>query len=561
MTHEEQIEQYMQGVESGRIPACRMVKLAVKRQRDDLSRQNTPGFPYWFDRREAVRRINFAKNCQHVKGEWSGRPIVLEPWQAFVFWCFFGWKTQDGRRRFFECDLTMGRKNGKTTLADVFCVEQLTMDGEGGAEVYAAAVDRAQAMICWGDVKNMVLGSPKLGAILKCYQFSIVYEMKASCFKPLSRDTKNKDGFNPSAVVCDERHAWKTNEMYDVIRTGMGARRQPAIFTISTAGLDMTVPYYEHIQRCRQILEGNVREDNHFIMIFELDPEDDWTDPDNWVKANPNLGVSVSMEYMQREYESARGQGGVREVNFKTKNLNMWVDAPTVWIPDDKVKLCSFGTDPRSLLGQRCWGGFDFASHVDVVALELYFAEQQPSPVLSFFWIPEAKAQANTDTVDYRRWAQQGLMRTTPGDVIDIDAIVYDLTNICRQYDVVQIAFDPYKMYHGVIQGLLKAGLGDRLAEYSQSLRNMSEPTKQLEALVLSQQLDLLDNPVLRWMFRNVVIYQDTNGNIKADKKKSAQKIDGVVALVNAIGIKMKEDNDQQGHQLYNDHELRVIRI
>lgn len=561
MTHRERIEEYMQGIESGRIPSCRMVQLAVKRQRDDIARQNTPDFPYWFDEREVVRRINFARNCQHVKGELAGKPIILEPWQAFVFWCVFGWKKADGTRRFFEADLSMARKNGKTTTADVISVEQLLMDGEGGAEVYAAALDRAQAMICWGDVKAMINGSPKLSQILKTYQYSIVHEGSASCFKPLSRDTKNKDGFNPSTAICDERHAWKTNEMYDVIRTGMGARRQPLIFTISTAGLDMTVPYYEHIQRCRQVMEGNVREDNHFIMIFELDPEDDWNDPKNWVKANPNLGVSVSMEYMQREYESAKNQGGVREVNFKTKNLNMWVDAPTVWIPDDKVKDCNFGTDRASLLGQRCWAGFDFASHVDIVAMELYFAELSPSPVLSFFWIPEAKAQASADTVDYRRWAQQGLIRTTQGDVIDIDAIVEDVCQICRDYDVVQLAFDPYKMYHGVIQGLMKAGLGDVLAEYSQSLRNMSEPTKALEALVLSQSLDLMDNPILRWMFRNVVLFQDTNGNIRADKKKSAQKIDGVVALVNAIGIKMKEDNDAQGKMLYNDHELRVIKL
>ena len=244
-------------------------------------------------------------------------------------------------------------------------------------------------------------------------------------------------------------------------------------------------------------------------------------------------------------------------MHFKTKNLNLWVDAPEVWISEDKVKACDYGTDPESLKGCECYGGLDFASHVDIIAFELYFPTLPHRPVRSFYWIPEAKVEQPSDIVDYRAWKQQGWIKTTKGEVIDIDYLVADILDICRQYDVRNIAFDPYKAYHGLIQGLQQGGLDDVLSEFSQGIRNMSEPTKELERLVTAGEIDLMGNPILQWMFRNCTPYYDANDNIKLFKGRARNKIDGVIALINAIGGYMADKVNNK--TIYETHSLRIL--
>lgn len=553
--YRDKVAEYIADVVEGRRTAGKYERLAVQRHVSDLEKD----WEFYFDEKAAARSCNFFRNLHHYQGELAGRPIELEGWEAFIVWSIFGWKRKsDGGRRFRYADVEVARKNGKTTLADGIALLMLVGQREMGAQVFSAAVDREQARICWEGAVAMVRQSPELSMLLKCYHSSIVYEDMVASFKPMSKDSKNKDGFNPYCSICDERHAWKTNEVYDVLRTGMGARKEPLIFSITTAGLNLSYPYFMDLRYLKNILDGTVKDEQQFVMIFELDADDDWTDDHNWCKANPNLGVSVSLDYMRGEFMNAKQKGGTAEVNFKTKNLNMWVDAPDVWIPDDRIAGNNHGTDPDSLLGKVCYAGMDFASHVDLNALALWFPEQKA--VILHHWIPEGKVQNGEDLVDYRSWAADGWLHVTPGDVIDVDWIVADLVRIMKLYNVKCFAFDPYKAYHGIIQGLSKAGFDGILREFGQGIGNMSAPTREMERMLVAGEMDLLGNPVIRWEFGNVVIYRDPNDNIKMNKGKSINKIDGCYAMADAIGAWMGEKAKAQESSVPQGYTLRTVK-
>ncbi len=544
---------YIDRVITGKRIAGELEILAVKRHLNDLEHATEMGL--YFDEKAAKNVFGFFTYLRHFKGEWAGKEFELEDWQCFIIWCVFGWKTKDGRRRFNYADVEVSRKNGKTTFAAGIALYMLIADNEQGAEVYSAAVDKEQAAICWSAAKAMVELSPVLSKYTKLFTSSIVMESTSSSYKMLSKETKNKDGLSPHCSICDEMHAWPTDDIYNLITSGMGARRQPLVFSITTAGFNMNSPYYS--MRCHyvDILRGIKKEENTFVIIFCPDKGDDWKDPITWYKASPNLGVSVYVNYMEKEFDRAINKGSTTEVNFKTKNLNMWVDAPDVWIQDEKILKCDHGITDEDLEGEECYGGLDLASHVDINALALYFPKFKAFRL--YFWIPEGKVLQKEDRVDYRQWHKNGYINITPGDVIDIDYLLADLTLLLQKYDVQNLSFDPAKAYHGVIQGLQANGFENILDEFSQGIQNMSEPTKKIEAEVTAGAIDLMKNPVIRWMFRNVVIYKDPNDNIKLDKRKSTEKIDGVVAMANAYGGFMSKPEDST----YQLSSIKFIKI
>lgn len=538
--YKEKALSYVDDVMTGRRNAGELERLAVARYVEDMRCATERGF--YFDERSAKRALAFCQLIKHYQGEWAGREFVPEGWQCFILWNLFGWKMRGGVRRFKYAAVEVPRKNGKTMLGAVIALYGLVADGEPGAQVYSAAVDRDQAAICWKAACAMVNQSKLLQKELKVWTTSISYERQVGFYKPLSKETKNKDGLNPHFAICDEMHAWSSDDLYNLIRSGMGAQRQPLIFSITTAGFNMNCPYYQMRRLYIDILKGIKCDESTFVLIYCPDPGDDWKDPSTWYKASPNLGVSVYEDFMRVEYASALNKGGSAEVSFKTKNLNMWVDAPDVWIRDELVSRCDYGTTDEDLEGLPCYAGLDLASHVDINALCLYFPDRPVPAVRFYFWIPEEKVKEKEDHVDYRQWYNDGWIRITSGNVIDIDELVRDLSVILRRYDVQRLAFDPSKAYHGVIQGLQREGFDDILDEFSQGILNMSEPTKKIEADVSSGSVDLMRNPVIRWMFRNVVIYRDANDNIKMDKKRSTEKIDGCVAMANAYGTYMSAD-------------------
>ena len=526
------MEAYVEDVIGGRRNAGELERLAVTRHVEDLKRATEKGI-YW-DERAAMKALSFFSLLKHYQGEWAGKELVLEGWQCFVIGSLFGWKKAGGVRRFNTAYVEVARKNGKTLLAAGIGLYLMYLDGEQGAQVYSAAVDKEQAKVCWEAAKAMVEQSAELSRRTLLSKTSIAVEETRSTFKPLSKDTKNKDGFNPHGAIIDELHKWPTLEVYDVIRSGMGARRQPLIFIITTAGLNLSLPCYGVRRVNVEILKGTKRQEDRFVMIFSMDEGDDWRDRSNWGKASPNLGVSVKWDFMEGELQAVLNDP-TKEVEFKTKNLNMWVDAPTVWIADEVIRANDFGTRDEDLQGQECYAGLDLSSSDDLTALALFFPRTRVPALRLFFWVPEAKVRQKKDRVDYWLWVREGHITETEGDVIDIDYLSKDAERILRGYDVRRVTYDPWMATNGVVQHLEKAGYYDRMDPIAQTITNLSEPTKELQRRLLRRELDLMGNPVLRWMFRNVAIYTDPNLNIRLNKAKSTEKIDGCAASVNAV--------------------------
>ena len=541
---------YVDEVLSGRLPSCKMVRLACERWVNDWNRDDL-----YFDWMAVLAFRAFAQSLKHFKGELAGQFIRLEPWQIFIAANIFGWKRKSTRkRRYTYADVFVPRKNGKTTFAAIIALYCMILDGEAGAEVYAAAVDREQAKICFEASKELIRGS-MFERLVRLYTSSIVYGKAASSYKPLSKDSKNKDGLNPSCAVCDERHAWQNNDIYEVIKTGVGARSQPLIFSISTAGTDTSLPYYSDVQVLKDVMLGIKEKDNHFIMLYMPDDEDEWDDPMTWQKVNPNYGVSLSASYMENEYKEAQMRGGTTLAAFCTKNLNMWVDAPTVWISDDTVKENNAELDESLLLGEECYVGIDLASKTDLTAAAFYFPKYKAFKIL--YIVPEAKVQENTDRVDYRLWHEQGWLTVSPGKIIDEEWYMTRLMQELDKYKIKCITYDPWGMWNmlqkfGRYQG--------KLMEYQQSIRYMSVPTKWLESAMYKNELNFLGNPIFRWNMKNVVIYIDPNANIKLDKARSRNKIDGVVACVDALGGWLNMTSGKTG-EIYATHGLRTVSI
>ena len=544
------VNEYVADVLSGRLPSCRMVVLACQRYLDDWKRDDI-----YFDWKAVEKFVAFSSSLKHFKGEFAGKPIDLEPWQIFIVANVFGWKKlATGKRRYTYADVFVPRKNGKTTFAAVIALYCMMLDGEEGAEVYAAAVDREQAKICFEASKEIIKKS-MFSRLVKTYTSSIVYSKTTSSYKPLSKETKNKDGLNPSCAVCDERHAWQTNEIFEVIKTGLGARSQPLVFSISTAGNDTSLPYFSDIKFLKEVMLGIKEKDNHFIMLYTPDEEDAWDDPMTWHKVNPNYGISLSPTYMENEYLEAKQKGGSTLAAFCTKNLNKWVDSPTVWIDDDTVIENNHDLDESLLLGEECYVGIDIASKTDLTCASFYFPRYKAFKCL--FIIPEAKVIELEDRVDYRRWAEQGWVTVSPGKVIDEEWYMERFKIELDKYDIKCIAYDPWGMWNM----LQKFGrYQEVLMEYQQSIRYMSVPTKWYESAMLKNELNLMHNPILRWNMKNVVIYIDPNANIKLDKARSRNKIDGVVACVNAVGGWLNLTSGET-KEIYVSHGLRTISM
>ena len=386
------IDTYADGVRSGSIPSCQFIRLAIDRWFDDCQREDLV-----FDIAPAILFVNFAEQLKHFKGDLAGQPIRLEPWQIFAASNILCWLKKDtGLRRYQYADILVPRKNGKTTFAAILALFLLFLDGEAGAEVYTAAVDKAQAKICFEAAKILIEDSI-FEKVMTIRRGEVRYDRNHSHLAPLSKDTKNKDGLNPYCAVCDERHAWPTNEIYDVLNTGMGARSQPLIISISTAGMDTSLPYYTDIQIYKDVMLGHKQLDNHFIMIYTPDDGDRWDDPATWAKVNPNLGVSLLPEYIQQSADEARMKGGTTLASFLVKNLNLWVDAPEVWIPDDQYMANNAPFDEELLKGRECYVGIDLASKGDITATALYFPAFNVFKMI--FVIPEAKVRELEDAL------------------------------------------------------------------------------------------------------------------------------------------------------------------
>ncbi len=513
------------------ILVCEYVQLAVQRYYADLDNALDRG--WYFDRKAAMRAINFIEKLKHTKGEWAGQRFRLEPWQQFVLWNIFGWRNADGTRRFRYAYIEIARKNGKTALSAGVGLYMLFADGEARPEVYSAATVKDQAKICFADAVAIVKATD-LKNYLTPYRNSIVYELKGGTMKPLSSDYGTHDGLNPSCGIIDEFHAHKDSGMFDVIKSAFGARRQPLLFIITTAGFNKSGACYAYRDNVIKVLRGVNEDDSLFGIIYTLDSKEEWDDPKMWIKSNPNLGVSLSADYLADQVKDAKNRPeAVR--NVMTKNVNLWVDAEKTWILDDVWMQCVGTTDPADLKGCACWGGLDLSNVSAVSAYVLLFHENDRFQLLPHFWIPEEKMleKIRKENINYDKWVAEGYVTATPGNVIDYDFVKADILRIVADYDLRASAYDRWNSSQTIID-LQNEGM--TFNPFGQGYGSMSAPTKEFEKAVLTGKVEHFGNPVLRWMLASTVIKTDPAGNIKPDKEKSVQKIDGIVASIMALG-------------------------
>lgn len=551
-------ETYIQSVLSGKITVCELTRKAVERHVKDLETGIDRGL--FFDAKAGEKAVNFFKQAglKHTKGEFakgSNPAFIPEPWQCFIQYVLFGWKNADGSRRFNYAYVEVAKKNGKSTYAAGIAHYCFVADKEPGAEIYTAASNRDQAKIVFNEAKNMVRSSPQLKKMVTVYEHSLFVDITMSTFKPLSADQDSFEGKNPSCTIFDEYHVQKTNDLFDNIKSAMASRKQPLLFIITTAGKSRTSPCYDYRQMVIDILKGIKEQDNIFGIIYTLDEGDAWDDKEVWPKSNPNLGVSVKLSFLENELRECKNRESAI-INFKTKNLNIWTDSAKGWIADKLWQACADKeVTKEALRGKIAYGGLDLAASTDINSLALFFPELKAE--LWWFWIPEGKVAMVEDRVDYRTWVSQGWVKVTEGDVIDIDTISEDIIEIVSQYQVESIAIDPARAYHGVVQNLQKQDI--TLSQFRQGFLSMDAPTKEFERLVIGAELKHEGCPVMRWMMSNIEIKTDPAGNIKIDKAKSTNKVDGPVAGVMAIGEWMTNQNNNLINEIYATSGIKTI--
>lgn len=532
--------EYAEQVASGAIIACEYVKQACQRFLDDLAHAAERGLH--FDPDAANHAIRFFDLLRHSKGrQFAGRRFILSPWQVFILANLFGWHRADGSRRFRTAYIELPRKNGKSTLAAGIGLYLEVADGEPGAEVYSAATKKDQAKICHEEAKRMARKSPELSTILIVHRDAVLYRARDSKYEPLGADADSMDGLNPSGLICDELHAWKTRDLFDVLETAVGARVSPLMLCITTAGINLESICGEQRGYTADILAGTVPAesgDSVFGFICTLDEGDDWEDEENWHKANPNLGVSVTREYLREQITQAKHKGPAAINKCRRYYFNIWTGAVIDWID---IYEWDRGGVPKfteaDLQGWQCFGGLDMANKLDIAALALCFPDPDDMDVYRFlwrFWVPREFAVKRERKLRdiVKPWAELGYVTMTDGSSIDYKQIEHDILELSEYFRVEEIAFDPFNAGE-MAQELTAEGL--KMIEFRQSAENFNPPCRRLEGLLRDGHIYHAGNPVARWMAGNVSIREDARGYIMPSRKLSTHKIDGMTAMLQAL--------------------------
>lgn len=535
--------QYADDVTAGRIPACKWVRLACQRHLDDWAKSRTePEYPYEFDPLKARKVCKFLEYLPHTKGVWAAKQgkaklLVLEPWQCFIEIVVFGWvRKSDRTRRFREAYICIPRKNGKSICGAGNGLYMLAADEEYGAEVFSGAGSEKQAWEVFRPAMQMAKGTPALlahyGIQVNASNINIL--ANGSRFEPLIG--KPGDGASPSCAIVDEFHEHDTPDLYNTMVTGMGARMQPLVLIITTAGDNLAGPCYDKQMDIQKILEGVIEDDEKFGIIYTIDPDDRWDDPAVLRKANPNYDISVFGDFLQARQKEAinnsRHQG-----RFKTKHLNVWVNSRSAFFNMQKWNDCA---DEDMLLedfeGQDAYLSLDLASKIDIAALKILLPQPDGSYV-SFgrFYLPESTVE-NTPNDHYRGWAASGRLIATDGDMIDFDRIEEDILDLCRRFNIQEVVYDPFQATM-LVNHLQNEDV--TTVEYRNTVQMMSDPMKQLEALILAKKWRHDGCPVMTWMMSNVVSRTDQKDNVFPNKEKPENKIDGPVALIMGLGRAM----------------------
>lgn len=534
---------YARDVLSGRIPACSLVKKACERQLDDLDRYED-GKRFIYDAEAGDRICWFIEHLTHVKGELAGKEIKLEPWQVFILHTVFSWKTTEGIRRFRRVYIEVPRGNGKSSLSSGVALYCLCGDREPGAEVYSFATTRDQAKIVFGDAKEMARQNPKLKRAfdLQVLATSLYVPKTNSYFQAKSAEGSTLDGLNTHLAVIDELHAHKTRAVYDVIETSLGKRRNSLMWVITTAGFDTAGICYEVRSFVKQILNKEAQDESQFGIIYGLDEGDDWTSEEALQKANPNWGVSVRPEIITSLQAKAIARPSAAN-NFKTKHLDVWCSAASSWMDMPAWNMCRRSIALSDFEGFDCYMGLDLGAKNDLTAKVLVFPVEENGRlnyyVFGTYYAPRA-ALLKSGNSQYDGWETLGYLKATEGAVTDFNQIEADILEDCSRFRVKSVAYDPWQATQ------LATRLSDNdvpMVEYRNTVQNMSDPMKWLEALVQDKRLIHEGDPALTWMMGNVVAKRDFKDNVFPRKEVYENKIDGAVALIMALGLCVNEEN------------------
>ena len=503
-----------------------------------------------YNKSAADYAVNFIECLCHTKGTWAGKRFELIDWQEQIIRDIFGTLKPNGYRQFNTAYVEIPKKQGKSELAAAVALLLTCGDGEERAEVYGCAADRQQASIVFEVAADMVRMCPALNRRVKILAATkrIIYTPTNSFYQVLSAEAYSKHGFNIHGVVFDELHTQPNRKLFDVMTKGSGdARMQPLYFLITTAGTDTHSICYETHQKAKDILEGRKVDPTFYPVIYGADEGDDWTDPKTWKKANPSLGITVGIDKVVAACESAK-QNPAEENSFRQLRLNQWVKQAVRWMPMEKWDKCEIAFNEDELEGRVCYGGLDLSSTTDITAFVLVFPptdENDKYYILPYFWIPEDNIalRVSRDHVPYEIWKQQGFLETTEGNVVHYAYIEKFIEKLGERFNIREIAFDRWGAVQ-MVQNL--EGMGFTVVPFGQGFKDMSPPTKELMKLVLEGKIAHSGHPVLHWMMDNVCARTDPAGNIKMDKEKSTEKIDGAVATVMALDRAIRCGNDNQ---------------
>lgn len=530
--------EYAEKVLSGEIVAGELMKLACKRFMAYLKSDSVV-----FDEKKADKVVNFIEKLKLSTGKFANKNFKLSEWQKFVIYYVYGLVNKDtGLRITRECYLQLSRKSGKTALASAMALYHLVADGENDGQVIFAANSTAQAQLAFTMATNYVSYIDPKGRYFKKYRDSIKFPVTKSIMKVVSADANRLDGLNISAAVIDEYHAAPNNAVSEVLSSSVGMREQPLIIYVTTSGFDLTSPCYTMRNTCVELLYGKLQDDSLAAFIFELDEEDDIEDPKNWQKCQPNLGLTVTEDYIKSELVKAKNNPSLM-TNFKTKILNKWcASAVGEWIPAEYILKCSEKVVLSQWGDYTCYLGLDLSSVSDMTAISVLLFDNinQKYNFKNYYFLPQSALQESPNREKYRVWNEQGYLNLTTGNVVDYDYILNLIQKINTVVPIEAIAYDSWQSTALIIK---LTELGYNCQPFSQSIGSMNRPTKHLEMIARNGHLVIDDNPITRWMFSNCELKEDWNNNQKVQKmnKMSENKIDGVAAMCDALGYYLTE--------------------
>jgi len=533
---------FVEDVSSGKLLSCQYVKLAVQRHLDDIEKSKDPDFDFYFDEDLADKAIKFIKLCRHTDGDWSGKYFDLQPFQAFPVAMMFGWvKKENKKRRFKKAYLEIARKNGKSELLAAICLYMLFADGEKGAQVYTFATEKKQAKVVF-DISVQMLrmlwkDSPGVAAKIAWNKTeSRIFLRDSNAYmEPLSDDADKKDGLRPHFAAGDEAHAWKTFKTLKVLETGTGNRSQHLICMITTAGPNIFGPAFRFRKTCIEILEGRLRNEQIFSIIFTLDPDDDWEEPQNWPKANPNIGNSPLWESMQEMYDMAITEGEEAEIQFRTKNLNQWQYSNSTWISIKDLRECSTDFKPDILKDRKCWIGIHCARPKEIVSIVRVFPKDNDEGVWIYptYLIPSGSILKLTKRhgIPYADHINDGYLQEIEGKIIREEDIEQIILNDSELYDIAFVEYDKKYLYR--LMARLEDEYKINTSAFVQSDGNYTSPTLAIETEVLEKRFDIGTNPITEFHISNVELV--SRADVTAIDRRKAN-VGAVIAMCMAMG-------------------------